>query len=148
MIRGARFGIYQGHGTLMLQSTSQTDKGHWIGMGTGVQLPDDASDAELGRAIVKVLEESRTGAPHPPPGISASDYGRPFLKAMGFRSLRALTRGTKAVIAAEKDGRLEVDVQGRDGLLTGETVTSSSLDPTAMAQAVREALAKSDVIWE
>jgi hypothetical protein len=51
-------------------------------------------------------------------------------------------------MAVEDGGRLEVPVQGREGLLTGERVMSESLEPEAIARAIREGLAKSAVIWD
>jgi hypothetical protein len=140
--------VYHGHGKFMLLSSSKTVRGLWIAMPPWDQLPDDAPDAELGRAIQAVLEGSRVGAPHPEPGVSASDYNRDFLRAVGFRSVRAMTRGTRAVIASEVDGHLEADVAGRDGLLTGEVIASHDLSADDLARTVRIAIAKSGVIWE
>jgi hypothetical protein len=132
----------------MIQALSRTVDGLWIEMPPWDQLPETASDLDLGRAIKTILDGSRLDAPSPEPGVSASDYGREFLTAMGFRSLRQLTRGMRAVLVVEDQHRIHAAVSGRDGLNTGELVWSSGLGDEEVARAVRTALDRSQVIWE
>lgn len=148
MIPGARASVCLGHGKYMIQAVSRTVDGLWIAMAPWDQLPDSASDAHLGRAIKTILDGSRLNAPSPEPGVSANAYGREFLKAMGFRSLSQLTRGTRGVSVVENRHRIYAAVSGRDGLNTGELVWSSGLGDEDVARTVRTALDRSQVIWE
>jgi hypothetical protein len=148
MNNGARCDVSLGHGKFMIQSVSRTLRGIWIAMAPWEQLPATASDRELGAAIRAALEGSRTGVPHPEPGVSADDYGRTFLTAMGFRTLKEMTRGTRGVLVVEDSGRIRANVAGPEGLNTGEVVWSSNLEDEVIARAIRTALDKSAPIWE
>jgi hypothetical protein len=148
MIPGAQADVYLGHGKYMLEAVSRTVDGLWVAMAPWDQLPDSASDTDLGRAIKTILDGSRLNAPSPELGVSANAYGREFLTAMGFRSLSQLTRGTRAVLVVEDGHRIRACVSGRDGLNTGELVWSTGLGGEEVARAVRTALDRSQVIWE
>lgn len=148
MIPGARASVLLGHDRYMVQALSRTVGGLWIAMAPWDQLPDSASDADLGRMIKAVMDGSRLNAPRPAPGISANAYGREFLTAMGFRSLRQLTRGARGVMVVEDGHRIHAAVSGRDGMNTGELVWSSGLGDEEVAHAVKTALSRCGVIWE
>lgn len=146
MIPNAKASVLLGHGQFMLASVSRTVKGIWVVTDPFGRVPDTASDAELGAAIRRVLEGSRVGVDHPA-NVSVATYGRPFVRAMGFRTATELFRGGLSISARVDGDRLRAFPSRADKkgnvLFTGESVWSRSLADEDVGRTIREALARS-----
>jgi hypothetical protein len=147
VIDKAKASVIAGHGLLMLGSVAKTTKGARLLAAPFERLLDDVSDQELGAAVLRMLEASGRVIEHPPAGISAEAYGRPFVQAMGFQSAQELFRGAKSISVRVDEGKFVAfpsrgDADGT-ALFTGEVITSPSLRDSDIGQAVREAIGRS-----
>ena len=88
---------------LFVSSSSETTAGVWISAEPCVRLPVTCSDEELGEAVGKALDGSRTGVPHPTNWNTLPD---PLLNAAGLRSWSRFSRGAVSVDVREVDGKL------------------------------------------
>jgi len=139
--------VLAGHGRFMLASVCKTACGVQLPADPIDRLRADVSETDLGAAVRRVLAASRRVIDDPPPGMSAEAYGRPLVRAMGFRSARELCRGAKSINVAIEDGVFKAfpsrgDAKG-SALFTGEIVVSPSLSDVDIGHAVREALDRS-----
>ena len=83
-------------GRYVAHSSSLTGDGMWIANGAFVLLDEPADDRELGAAVRRMLDASRTGVPTPDLRGGPSAFA-PVLDALGLRSFASYAKGTRHV---------------------------------------------------
>jgi hypothetical protein len=88
----------------LLTPHALTDDGLWIGAGLLFAVGTDASDGEIGSAVLDALAESTHGAARPESTAEWRNLDAPIFKAAGVPSWSAFARGATAVgVASEGD---------------------------------------------
>ncbi|MEN2743858.1 hypothetical protein [Sinomonas halotolerans] len=130
---------------LVVYSSSQTRDGFWITNGEFELLAPASSDQELGAAVLRMLDASRSQVRTP--NLRGPSPFSPVLEALGLRSWSAYARGLLHV-HIEREGR-SVKVApsrnggSREGLvgIVEDTVLLSDPSAESLGSAVRAAFA-------
>lgn len=135
-------------GRYVAHSSSLTTDGLWIANGTFDLLDADAGDKELGAAVRRMLDASRSGVPAPDLRGGPSPFA-PVLAALGLRSFATYAKGTRHV-DVEQDGDEVLVTPTRNGGaregFVGDTDQASRLtapDDDELGGALRAALGRS-----
>ncbi|WP_326557256.1 hypothetical protein [Micromonospora sp. NBC_01796] len=83
-------------GRYVAYSSSLTTDGLWIANGVFDLLDEPADDRELGAAVRRMLDASRTGVPTPDLRGGPTPFA-PLLDALGLRSWATYAKGTRHV---------------------------------------------------
>lgn len=140
--------VYLRRDSLLVQRVDITTDGGPIGVDDIVQLGAHASDAELGLAILGMVERARQGVPHPRQNEWAG-LAEPLLRAAHVRSWRTFVRGCRDVSVFDDGRRLTFlpseNLGPREGFapLMDLAVLALSREPSAVGQCAREALGRS-----
>jgi hypothetical protein len=89
-------------GQYVLSSLSQTSDGFSIANGAYEVLDESVTDGELGAAVARMLDASRTGVPTPDLRSGPSAFA-PVLAHLGVRSYGAFMKGTRHVGLEQTD---------------------------------------------
>lgn len=135
-------------GRYVAHSSSLTVDGMWINNGAFVLLDEPADDRELGAAVCRMLDASRTGVPTPDLRGGPSAFA-PILDALGLRSWATYAKGTRHVdVEGDADVVLVSPTRnggGREGFvgLTEHTVRLTAPGDEELGAALRAALDRS-----
>jgi hypothetical protein len=133
---------------LIVYSSSQTKDGFWVTNGTFEILDVGPPDSELGVAVLRMLDASRSGVRTPDLRRIPSPF-TPVLEALGVRSWAAYARGVRHVHIERQDRVVELTPSRNGGSkegFVGLTCDVTRLDdPTAaaLATALRTAFTRS-----
>jgi len=86
--------IYSRKGRLFFRTCSQTTAGVWIDEGVCLSLPSDAVNEDIGQALLKALEASRTNILHP---ASWNHLNDELLSAAGVKSWSTFGKSAKCL---------------------------------------------------
>jgi hypothetical protein len=134
---------------LIVSSSSQTKDGFWISNGSFEILPADHPDEELGAAVLRMLDASRTGVRTPDLRRSPSPF-TPVLEALGVRSWAEYARGVRHVHIERRDHVVELTPSrnggAKEGFVGNVDLVTVLVDPTAKAlgAALRAGFARSN----
>jgi hypothetical protein len=86
--------VYAADGTFFLSPSSLTTAGVWVGTQPVLRLEAGSGPAALGKAVIRVLDASRSDVPHP------TDWNalvQPILESAGARSWAAFMKKSRFV---------------------------------------------------
>ncbi|MFI9639122.1 hypothetical protein ACIG87_03505 [Micromonospora sp. NPDC051925] len=135
-------------GRYVAHSSSLTGDGMWIANGAFVLLDGPVDDRELGAAVRRMLDASRTGVPTPDLRGGPSAFA-PVLDALGLRSFASYAKGTRHVdVEGDADAVLVSPTRNggaREGFvgLTAHTVRLTDPGDEELGEALRAALDRS-----
>lgn len=86
--------VFLRNGSYYLRAYAMTTAGVWIGDGPCLVAPGEASDVQIGDAVLAALDNSWVGIAHPTDWKDVSDA---VLKAAAVKSWRTFSRGARAV---------------------------------------------------
>ena len=110
--------IYRRKDRLIVHSQSKTTSGLWIGCEPYIVLPVNASDRELGEAVLAALEQSREFVPNPQQS-QWHEITAPLLEAGGAASWEDFSRKTVLVNARQSEQSILFDVWENLGVQNG-----------------------------
>lgn len=132
---------------LVASSSSQTRDGFWISNGAFEVLAAGASDRELGAAVLRMLDASRTGVRTPNLRRGPSPFA-PVLETLGLRTWSAYARGLLHVHVEREDDVVRVTASrnggSREGLVGSAEPVAALERPgdDALGAAIRAAFAR------
>ncbi len=129
--------VFLGADAWVIVGMSQTTYGVWVANFNVQRLPADCTDEALGDAVLRMLAQSQTRAPHPK---DWTDFNRRYLDSLGVKSLSKFEAESK-LISVESDGaRLTLTPnrhrgrqQGHEPLKLKSVVTDLTAAPVGRA---------------
>lgn len=126
--------VYERHGRWAISAAADGDGTTWS---AGVVEPVEGDPASLGAAIAARWSSGQDASPPTPAGANGS-----WCAALGVTSLLDLVDGLRTVVLAGQGQSVALELIGADGKPTpvGTVDSPSDADPTAVAQAVIDAI--------
>jgi hypothetical protein len=111
--------VYKRKGKFLFHPESKTTAGAWIGHEPNIIMATDSPTKEIGETILKVINSSKIGVPHPT-DWKAFDKNNviPFIQLAGVKSWSSFIKGTLNCTVEEDSGMIKITPSinlGKDG---------------------------------
>jgi hypothetical protein len=101
--------VYKRKGKFLFQSESKTTEGVWIGHEPNIIMETDSPTKEIGEALLKVINSSKIGVPHPTDWKSFEKNNvLPFIQLAGIKSWSSFIKGTLSCSVEEDSGMIVI----------------------------------------